>query len=83
LKIKWYVYIVQCGDSTLYTGVTTDLTRRIAEHNGVGKKGAKAVRGKRPVSFFYSEEYPSRSAAQKREAAIKKMSHADKVHLHK
>jgi putative endonuclease len=67
----WFVYIVRCKDGTLYTGVTTDLERRVKEHN-TSKKGAKYTRQRRPVQLVYHEEYPDRSEASKREYWIKK-----------
>jgi putative endonuclease len=69
----WYVYIILCNDNTYYTGITTDIPRRIKEHNS-GKKGAKYTRARRPVKLAYSEPHPSRSTACKREHAIKKFS---------
>ncbi len=69
---SWFVYMVQCVDDTLYTGITTDLMRRLAEHN-MSIKGAKYTRARRPVSLVYSECYRSRSEASKREAGIKKL----------
>lgn len=69
---NWYVYIVQCVDSSLYTGVTTDIARRIKEHNETAK-GAKYTRHRRPVTLVYFEEADSRSDACRREYAIKKM----------
>jgi len=77
---NWYVYILECADSSLYTGVTTDLERRVSEHND-GKKGAKYTRARRPVSLVYSETAASRSAACKRECALKKLNVADKHRL--
>ncbi len=77
----YFVYILKCADDTLYTGIATELKRRIEEHNGSGK-GAKYTRIRRPVSLVYSEEYPDRSAASKREYEIKKkMSRAEKLEL--
>ena len=77
----YYVYIVKCADETLYTGIATELDRRIVEHNE-SDKGAKYTRVRRPVSLVYSEEYPDRSAASKREYEIKKkMSRAEKLEL--
>ena len=65
----WYVYIVRCRDGTLYTGITTDLDRRIEDHNrGIGSKYTAA---RRPVRLVYSEPQPNRSSASKREAQIK------------
>lgn len=71
---SWYVYIVRCIDHTLYTGITNDLQRRIAEHNLGGERGAKYTRPRRPVCLVYREELPSRSAACKREYQIKQLS---------
>lgn len=69
---SWYVYIVQCYDSTLYTGITTDLARRVSEHNS-SKKGAKYTRNRQPVILVYQETVPTRAAAASREYTIKKM----------
>jgi len=66
----WYVYMVFCADDTLYTGITTDLARRLREHNGNGK-GARYTRSRQPVRLAYYEKHPTRSAAGKREACIK------------
>lgn len=77
----YYVYIVKCADETLYTGIATELDRRMDEHNH-SDKGAKYTRIRRPVRLMYSEEYPDRSAASKREYEIKKkMNRAEKLAL--
>jgi len=77
----YYIYIIQCADDTLYTGITTELERRVEEHNG-SDKGAKYTRVRRPVKLVYSEEYADRSAASKREYEIKKkMNRAEKLEL--
>ncbi|HEY9189765.1 MAG TPA: GIY-YIG nuclease family protein [Sulfurovum sp.] len=77
----YHVYIVRCADDTLYTGIAKDLQRRLDEHNSLDK-GAKYTRTRRPVTLVYSEEHPDRSAASKREYAIKKkMSKAQKIRL--
>ena len=77
----YFVYIVKCADDTLYTGIATELERRIEEHNG-SDKGAKYTRVRRPVKLVYSEEYSDRSLASKREYQIKKkMSRAEKLKL--
>lgn len=77
----YFVYIVKCSDNTLYTGIATELERRIQEHND-SDKGAKYTRVRRPVSLVYSEEYPDRSSASKREYEIKKkMSRIEKLKL--
>jgi putative endonuclease len=77
---EWWIYIVACSDESLYTGITIDRERRIAEHND-SKKGAKYTRNRRPVDLVYSEMLPNRSAASKREYEIKKLSRADKLKL--
>lgn len=79
--MNWYLYIVKCADSSLYTGITTDLVRRVHEHNTDTTRGAKSLRGKKPVVLVYSEMLLNRSAASLREAAIKKMSRAEKLGL--
>jgi len=77
----YYVYIVKCVDNTLYTGIATQLERRIKEHNG-SDKGAKYTRARRPVKLVYSEEYTDRSSASKREYEIKKkMTRKEKLKL--
>jgi putative endonuclease len=68
---QWSVYIIECSDSTLYTGVTTELERRINEHND--GTGGKYTRHRRPVKLVYSEPASNRSAALKRELAIKRL----------
>ena len=73
--------MVRCADDTLYTGIATDLLRRIEEHNS-SDKGAKYTRARRPVTLVYSEEFPDRSSASKREYAIKKtMTRKEKLQL--
>jgi putative endonuclease len=73
--------MVKCADGTLYTGIATELERRIEEHNN-SDKGAKYTRIRRPVRLVYSEEYPDRSLASKREYEIKKkMSRVEKLEL--
>ena len=74
------MYVLECADGTLYTGIATDLDRRIKEHND-SKKGAKYTRARRPVTLLYSESFGTRSEAQKREAEIKKLSRAEKLTL--
>ena len=79
VELGHYVYIVSCADDTLYTGYTTDLQRRVEEHNrGVG---AKYTRGRGPVELLYSEEYESRSQAQSREYQLKQYSRQEKIAL--
>ncbi|WP_026895943.1 GIY-YIG nuclease family protein [Clostridiisalibacter paucivorans] len=74
-----YVYIVQCNDETLYTGWTTDIERRINEHNrGIG---SKYTRARLPVELKHLEKYKTKKDAMKREWQIKKMSRKDKLNL--
>ena len=79
-QATWYVYIVQCRDKTLYTGISTNPETRVAEHN-TGQNGAKYTRARRPVSLLYTEPAASRSAALKREIAIKRMTRKAKLAL--
>jgi len=78
---KYYVYIVECSDGTYYTGYTTDISRRVDEHNYSTKKAAKYTRSRRPVRLLYSEEHASVSEALKREYKIKKLSKKQKITL--
>ena len=77
--MAYFVYILLCADGTLYTGVTDDVARRAQTHNS--GKGAKYTRGRLPVSVVYTEEAPSRAAAQRREYAIKRLPRAKKLAL--
>jgi putative endonuclease len=74
-----YVYVVECGDGTYYTGYTTDVERRVAEHDA--GEGAKYTRGRTPVELVYTECYESRSAAMSREYEIKSLSRSEKERL--
>ncbi|MEA1919334.1 MAG: GIY-YIG nuclease family protein [Campylobacterota bacterium] len=78
--MSYTVYILTCKDNTLYTGITTDLNKRIEEHNS-SDKGAKYTRARRPVVLSYSERALNRSEASKREYAIKKLSRTQKLAL--
>lgn len=78
--MEYFVYIVECADTTLYTGITTDLERRLSEHNQ-SEKWAKYTRVRRPVTLVYSEKHASRSEACKREYAIKQLSREEKMKL--
>ena len=79
--MAWYVYILRCQDDSLYTGVCTDLERRVQEHNQCNKKGARYTRARRPVRMVYQEDCENRSEACKREAAIKKLQRKQKLLL--
>lgn len=75
----WKLYILECGDGSLYTGITVDITRRLAEHQS--GKGAKYTRGRSPLKLLYSENCESKSAALLREMTIKRLSKAMKLKL--
>lgn len=77
---KYFVYILKCADESLYTGIATDIQRRIDEHNN-SDKGAKYTRARRPVNLLYSEEFPNRSEAQKREYFLKQLTKSQKIDL--
>ncbi|MBX9809318.1 GIY-YIG nuclease family protein [Candidatus Gracilibacteria bacterium] len=76
----YFCYILRCADNSLYTGITTDLDRRVTEHNH-GKKGAKYTQMRRPVELLYNEGFESRSEACKREYEIKQMTKIEKEKL--
>ena len=77
----WQVYVLDCADGTLYTGVAANLPRRLRQHNGELVGGPKYTRGRRPVKLLWSERADDRSAAQQREASIKKLSRVEKLLL--
>jgi putative endonuclease len=74
-----YAYVLRCSDGTFYTGYTTDVERRVAEHDA--GKGAKYTRGRTPVELVHVESFESRSAAMSREYEIKQLSRAEKEQL--
>ncbi len=77
---NWFFYILRCADDSLYSGITTDLERRLREHNA-GAAGARYTRGRRPVSLAYSECLPDRGQALRREHAVKQLDRAAKLQL--
>jgi len=76
--VKYCVYIVECRDGSFYTGITTNLEKRIKEHNGELKGGAKYTKGKGPVVLKYFEKLETRSDALKREYEIKQLTRKQK-----
>mgnify|MGYP003833207875 CR=1 FL=1 len=76
----YYLYILECADGTIYTGITTDVERRVKEHNG-SKLGAKYTRARRPVKLIFQKEFESRSEAMIEEARIKKLTREEKIKL--
>lgn len=75
----WFVYMLRCGDGSLYTGYTDDVARRLAVHQS--GRGAKYTRSHQPVELVYQEELTTRSEAMRREAAIKKLKRQQKLDL--
>ena len=75
----WIVYILRCGDNSLYTGITQDIEKRIKSHQK--GSGAKYTKGRGPFSLVYSETYPNRSLASQREYALKKLTKEKKQRL--
>jgi putative endonuclease len=85
--MAYSLYIVACADGTLYTGIATDVQRRVSEHNGLGKngepaggktKGARYTSARRPVSLVYEATFETRSEASKEEFRIKQLTRAEK-----
>ena len=77
--MAWYVYILRCGDDSLYTGITDDVKQRLDAHRA--GKGAKYTRGRGPLELVYTEEQPDKSAALRREYAIKQLPRKKKLEL--
>ena len=76
---NWKVYILRCGDGTLYTGITTDVQARLAVHQS--GKGAKYTRGRGPLEVAYTEACPDKGTALRRELAIKALTKEEKEKL--
>ena len=83
MSASWHVYVLLCADGSLYTGVARDLQRRLLQHNGELAGGSRYTRGRRPVVLIWSDAEPDRSAAQRREASIKKLRRDEKLRLFK
>jgi len=79
--MSWYVYLLSCSDDTFYTGISTDLKRRLYEHNHDDKKAAKYTRARRPLNMVYFELCQSRSEASVREYEIRKLNRKKKQQL--
>jgi len=79
LVVGWCVYILRCGDATLYTGIAADLTRRLAAHRA--GTGARYTRGRKPLRIVYEEPCADRAQASRREAAIKRLPRRQKLAL--
>jgi putative endonuclease len=79
--VCWQVYLLQCADGSLYTGVASDLSRRLRQHNGELSGGARYTRGRRPVRLAWHQACTTRAEAQRRESEIKRFSRAQKLAL--
>lgn len=75
----YFVYILRCRDDSLYTGITTDIQRRLQEHNGQLPGGAKYTTSRNPVELVYSSMFPDRSSASREESRIKKLTRVQKL----
>ena len=75
----YFVYILECSDGTFYTGITTDVNRRVAQHNGDRRGGARYTRSRRPVKLAWNSLAVDRSFALRAEAGIKKKSRREKL----
>jgi putative endonuclease len=80
-KLAYWLYIVACADGTYYTGIATDVPRRLLEHNGAKGKGARYTASRRPVALVYEAAFATRSDAQKEEARIKRLNRQQKQAL--
>lgn len=79
LAKKYFAYLVECADGSLYCGYTNDLEKRISAHNQ--GKGAKYTKGRRPVKLVYAEEFATKQEAMRREYRIKRLTRAEKIAL--
>jgi len=78
---RWFVYMVRCGDGALYTGIATDVPRRVAEHAQINGKGAKYLRGKGPLRLVFVKAIGTKGLALRVESQIKKLAKAQKEEL--
>jgi len=79
--LSWFVYILECSDQSLYTGITTNVERRLQEHNGDNKKGARYTRARRPVNLVYKVACEDRAKASQLEYKLKNLSRTEKLSL--
>ena len=79
LMRRYFLYVLECSDSSLYTGITTDIQRRLREHNEDNKRGSKYTRSRRPVKILAAMIYNDRSEASKAESRFKKLSRQQKL----
>ena len=76
---RWFCYLLECADGSLYTGITPALERRVTRHND--GSASKYTRARRPVRLVWSESWPDRAGASRREAAIKRLPRSEKLVL--
>ena len=81
IMADWYLYLVRCRDGSLYTGIATDVERRLAQHQGKGDAGAKYLRGRGPLTLVFQKKLGSRSLALQVESRVKKLPKARKEKL--
>lgn len=79
--VSYFTYIVECSDKTLYSGICKELEKRIKQHNGALKGGAKYTRSRRPVILRYFKEFETKSTAMQEEAKLKKLDRSEKIRL--
>ncbi len=79
--MEFSLYILECTDGSLYTGIAVDVARRLAQHNGEKPKGARYTAARRPVKLVYEAKFPSRSEALKEEIRIKRLTRDQKQAL--
>lgn len=79
MENNWYLYLLRCGDGTLYCGITTDVEKRLAQHRS--GKGAKYTRGRQPLELVYTEPCADHSSALKREWEVKHLTREEKLAL--
>ena len=77
----WYLYLIRCSDNTLYTGISTDVDRRFAQHQSEGYAASKYLKGRGPLSLVFKEKLGTRSLALKVEYRVKRMTKANKEKL--
>lgn len=78
---RWYLYLIQCADNSLYTGIATDVQRRFTEHKAQGRLCARYLRGRAPLQLMYSCEVPDHTTALKLEYRVKQLSRTEKIRL--
>jgi putative endonuclease len=81
MKAAWYIYLIRCQDGSLYTGITTNVARRLSEHRGGGKKGAKYLRGRGPLAVAFQKKLAGKSQALRVERLVKMLPKARKEEL--